>query len=215
MFGRRKQTPSSARRALFQPDFPCSTAPAVVGVHVDYDPELWVRCPSLGKDRTGWHDEVLAAFTTDLGWSSDEPRRRRLSDALDEVANDPLAHTANFVLVPPELDENPVVANVDVLDEELNLLEHGEPARFLTFADVDPSYGAKVRTFPQGWRWNSHIGTEPDGKTLVHLRAHKALDTSPPLHVVGVAFASRGHRSGEVLSLFARFQVRMDDGRLL
>jgi hypothetical protein len=215
MFGRRKKRAETARRALFQRDFPSETAPGVTGLVVDYDPALWVRCPSLGQDRTQWHDDVLAAFAQDLEWPADDVRRKALSDALDEVANDPLAHTANFMLVPAELDESPVIAYVDVADEELNLLERGEPDQFLTFADVDPSYGGKVRTFPQGWRWNSHIGTEPGGAMLIHLRAHKTIDVSPPVHVVGVGFASKGTRSGDLLSLFADVRVLLDDGREL
>jgi hypothetical protein len=211
MFRRRRQT--AARTSLFEPDFPCD-APGVAGVRVPYDPALWVRCPSTGQDRTDWHDRVLDAFAADLAWPERCFEREALDDALDKIADDLLPHTANFVMFDDKLEAPPATAHLDVADEELTLLEHGDPDTYLRFADVDPALDLKPRDFGQGWRWISHMGLE-EGGLLIHVRAHKPLPTEPALHATGFGFCGQGKQSGLMIGLFARTRVLTNDGREL
>lgn len=211
MFGRRRDT--TAREALFDPEFAC-TAPGVAGVHIDYDPALWVRCPGVGQDRTDWRDRVLEAYATDLAWAGNSYERRALGAALDQVANDPLPHTANFLMIDGKLKSPAATAHLDVGDEELMLLEHGDPEVFLRFHDIDPGLNENPKDYYQGWRWVTHMSPE-EGGLLIHVRAHKPLATAPPLHLTGFGFCGGGKQSAQMAALFSRTRVRTDDDQLL
>ncbi len=196
----RRRPRDSARRALFDPEFACRI-PGVPTVRVDYDPTVWVRCPAACEDRTDWVARVLAAYDEDFGWSADSTDHRQLETVANVVADDDLHYTGNFVMFPAKL-RRPVVATIDVLDEELTLLEYGDPERFLGFLDVDPDARPDVKEFVKLVRWSSRTGMD-EGQIVYHIRGHRLLAADPPVHVVGVGFADRAAYAGELLALFS------------
>ncbi|MGI9156298.1 MAG: hypothetical protein ACR2FG_06630 [Marmoricola sp.] len=203
----RRKPPETARRALFEPEFACR-APGVNTIRVDYDPAVWVRCPSIGVDRTDWVARVLAAYDEDHGWSASTPEHEQLATALEVIADGDLHYTANFAMFPPKL-QRPVVATIDVLDEELTLLEYGDPDRFLGFRDVDAEATPDVKDWIKGVRWASRSGLD-EGQFVRLTRAHRLLAHDPPVHEIGVGFSDKGRYAGELLALFGR--VSLGDG---
>lgn len=186
--------PVAARTALRDPVFPTRNLPAAGPLRVDYDPAVWVRCPVPGEDRTDWRAAVLSVFTADLGSAP-----AALGAVLDELADADLRHAADFVLIPADLGpQMPALASLDVLDEELMLLEHGDPAPYLAFEGV-ASRPRPVRSFPGGWRYATSGRDATRGQSL--LRAHRL--AAPGVHVVGTAFYTRAQDLAAALTLFA------------
>ena len=214
MFGRRQpEVPRAARAALYDPAFECR-APGVARMEVLYDLAIWLRCPSVGHDRTEWRDRAQAAYATDLGWSSADRNYAALGAALDRVADDELSHTATFVLIPPELDEPAAVAWVNVFDEELTLLEHDDPERYLGFLDLNPARPERIRKGPNGWRSSSKIGVDA-GNPLLMMRGQRRINSTPLLYITGGGFAGRGKRSGDIAGVFYRTRLYDASGNRL
>jgi hypothetical protein len=209
----KKSPPSAARQLLFDPVFAC-TAPGVTELRVDYDPAVWVRMPALGQDRTIWVEQVQAAYADDLGWGPGSPEHAKIDAAANEIADTGLSYTANFITFPSGPTDF-ALAHVHVLDEELTLLEYGDPEAYLTFADVDPGRPRKVQTFPQGWRYGMAGFVDPVSGPGSHVRGHKRLDLDPVLHVVGIGLSRGKGIAGDVMSVFARSHVALTDGRVL
>jgi len=214
MFGRRRATvATAARAALHDPTFVCR-APGVARMEVLYDPALWLRCPSVGHDRTEWRDRAVAAYAEDLGWPSGDPRATALGGALDRIADDELSHTATFVQIPPSLDEPALLAWVNVFDEELTLLEHEDPERYLAFLDLDPDRPERVRRFPGGWREATTFAMDGSGLTIM-VRAQRRADIEPPVYITGGGFAPSGKASTEVLQVIVRTRLYDAAGKQL
>lgn len=210
----RKKPITAARRLLFDPDFAC-TVPGVDRLSVDYDPGAWVRLPTVGQDRTTWVGQVLAAYGEDLGWTPGTPEHAKITAAANEIADTALSYTASFVTFPPGPTDFGL-AHVHVLDEELMLLNYGDPEQFLELADIRPVPLKKTQTYPQGWRYNSDTFIDPDSGPGVLLRAHKRLDTTPAVHLMGIGLTrGRSHHSAHALSLCARSRVVQPDGTKL
>ena len=206
MFGRRKdQVPTAARAALYDPAFECR-APGVARMEVLYDPARWLRCPSVGHDRTEWRDRALTAYAQDLGWVSGDDRATALAAALDRIADDELSHTATFVHIPPSLQQPVSLVWVNVFDEELTLLEHQDPERYLAFLDLDPDRPEKVRSFPGGWRESSKFGTDGAG-LLIFRRAQRRVALDPPAYITGGGYAATGKDSAQVVGVIVRTRL--------
>lgn len=203
-----RKPPETARRALFDPKFGCRV-PGVDTVRVDYDPTVWVRCPSVGVDRTEWVVRVLAAYEQDLGRTPLTPEHHHLETALEVIADSDLHYTANFAIFPPKL-ARPVIATIDVLDEELTLLEYGDPDRFLGFRDVDPEATPDVKDWIKGVRWASRAGLDDD-QFIRLTRAHRLLADDPAVHEIGVGFTDKGRYAGQLLALFGRVSLAAGD----
>ena len=214
MFGRTRTTAATAARsALYDPDFSCR-APGVARMEVLYDPASWLRCPSVGHDRTKWRDRALTAYAEDLGWTSGDSRAEALAAALDRIADDDLSRSATFVHIPPSLQEPASLAWVNVFDEELTLLEHQDPERYLAFLDLDPDRPEKVRSFPGGWREASKFGTDC-GALLIFKQAQRRVALDPLVYSTGGGFAATGKNSAEVLGVIVRTRLYDAAGKRL
>jgi hypothetical protein len=200
----RKRVPTTAREALRDPVFP-PRADLRVDLVVDYDAARWVRCPVRGEDRTTWRDAVLDAFAADLGWSTGRREAEVMGRVLDGTADSPLDDDATFLLFDLGHD-TATVLTLDLADEEVTLLEHGNPETFLTFGDLDIGQPARVETFPGGVRYATRHGVDEAGRPVVHLRVHRLL--TPELHLVGIAFGQRGEHVGDALALCAAAEAR-------
>jgi hypothetical protein len=209
---------TQARTALLDPRFP-TRAPGLVAVVVDYDPVAWIRCPVLGEDRSDWHDRVLAALAQDFGLGAGGNDHSALDAILDRTADDPLSHTATFLSIRKPGDR-PALMVVDVADEEVTLLEHGDPERYLTFEDLFDAPGSVVeqpRTSPTpDTELHQTARTGGDGTMLI--RAHRRLRSDPVTHLVAFGFLS-GPKLGKRLFsadlLLRSVAVETADGRRL
>lgn len=220
---RRTAPPTTARAALKDPVFACST-PGVAAVHVDYDPAVWVRTPQPGQDRTHWVEAHLAAYAADLDLSDSDVLHQRARAALEVVADSAPSHTCDLVSLQGEGAETGVVAYVNVVDEELGLLEHGDPEAFTTMADLAAQGGTlqrpahfPIRRDPRSWLESSMHGRGPDGLTPMFVqRAHRCIEADgdrPAIHLYGGGFHGLPKSVGPLLQLFTRVDVRLADPR--
>lgn len=215
-FGRRRTAVTAEARTTFRDaEFPCRL-PGVATVRVDYDPAVWPRLPRVGVDRTAWAAGYLAAFVNDHELSQDDVRTENARRTLDILADQELSHTVDLVslFVPPR--ETGIVTSVDVVDEELGLLEHGDPEVFLSFGDLGPGLGRPQRqTFPNGrdplaWQISVLQGRDDAGETVFHLRAYRceeATSVTPTAHLYGTAFYREPRSVAPVLHLLCRVSV--------
>lgn len=106
------------------------------------------------------------------------------------------------------------VASIRVLDDELMMLENGDPEAFLGFAD-DPSRAPeKPRWVAKRYRFSARGGIDDSGSRVRVTHLHRQLDTDPTLHVVGNVVGSGG-ASLQIMQLFSAVHVHMSDGRVL
>ena len=192
MFRKKPVVEATAREALRDTCFPCATA-GVPSVEVDYDASIWTRTPKPGEDRTEWVAQHAAAFAVDLGEpvASFQPLLQPAADRL-------VTHTVDLVAIPQDARKvRTMVLYVDVLDDELGMLEHGDPATFLLFGDVAPEARVQTRLF--GFKRDPFVFTfsdlfdptvEPGG--LGHfLRAHRVVSPGVHLYAMGFFCAAR------------------------
>lgn len=220
LFRRRAAAPTTtARAALKDPVFACATA-GVASVHVDYDPAIWVRTPTPGQDRTDWVRDHLAAYASDLQLGPADELHEKARRALDTVADSASSHTCDLVSLQGAGAETGVVAYVNVVDEELGLLEHGDPEAFVTMADL-AAQGGKLqrpeyfptRRQPRSWRTSDVQSLDPQtlGTTFVR-RAHRSIEADgsrPAVHLYAGGFHSQPRSVGPLLHLFTRVDVQM------
>jgi hypothetical protein len=224
LFRRRKPEPAAtARAALKDPAFACS-APGVAAVHVDYDPAVWVRTPAPGQDRTDWAQAHLAAYATDLGLSSSDQLYQKARAALDVVADSSTSHTCDFVSLQGAAAETGMVAYVNVVDEELGLLEHGDPGAFTTMADL-AAQGGKLqkpqyfpaRRQPRSWLMSDVPSLDRETLTRTWLqRAYRCIEADagrPAVHLYGGGFHSSPTSVAPLLSLFMKVDVQLAEPR--
>ena len=220
---RRMPPPATARSALKDPVFPCST-PGVTAVHVDYGPAVWVRTPGPGQDRTDWVEAHLAAYATDLGLSASDDLVLAARATLDLVADTAPGHTCDFVSLQSTGRESGMLAYVNVVDEELGLLEHGDPKAFTTMADLAAQGGSLQRPgyFPtrhQPRSWQVSDVQSPDRETLTTTwlqRAYRCIEADggrPPVHLYAGGFHSQPRSGAQMLSLFTRVDVQLVEPR--
>jgi hypothetical protein len=221
---RRRQAPAApntARAALKDPVFACSV-PGVTAVHVDYDPAVWVRTPAPGQDRTAWVEAHLAAYATDLGLSSSDVLHQRARAALDLVADSAPGHTCDFVSLQGEAAETGMVAYVNVVDEELGLLEHGDPQAFTTMADLAAQGGRlqkpqywPIKRQPRSWLVSSVQSLDRETLRTTWLeRAYRRIEadgTRPAVHLYAGGFHSQPRSGGITFSLFTKVDVQLAD----
>ena len=213
------KTRPQARAALLDPRFP-SRAPGLVAVVIDYDPLAWLRCPVLGEDRTAWHDRSLAALTEDWGLKAGDDVHRILHAVLDRTADDPLSHDATFLSI-RKPEDGTAMLFVDVTDEEVTLLEHGDPERWLTFEDLAGSPGmivdaprSRSRTEDTELRQTARTGGE--GEMLI--RAHRRIPSDPETHLTAFGFLNPpklGKRLFTVDVMIRSIRVETADGQRL
>lgn len=220
LFRRRTPAPSTtARTALKDPVFACST-PGVAAVHVDYDPAVWLRTPAPGQDRTDWVEAHVAAYATDLGLSSSDVLVQQARAALDLVADSAPGHTCDFVSLQGPGLETGMVAYVNVVDEELGLLEHGDPEAFTTMADLAAQGGRlqrpqffPSRREPRGWLVSDVQNLDRETLRTTWLqRAYRCIDADgnrPAVHLYAGGFHSQPRSSAPLLSLFMRVDVQL------
>lgn len=201
----RKKPSTAARERLYDPDFACS-APGADLLRIEYDSAVWVRLPTVGVDRTDWVERVQEAYAEDLGWTPGTPDFDSIGRAADIIADTELSYTASLATFLPGGGAFGL-AHVHVLDEELMLLEYADPERFLD------NESSRPQTFPRGWRYNDF--TRPGQGHDGYLRAHKVLETDPPIHLVGLGRFNRPRLAGPVLGVIARSRVGLTDGRVL
>lgn len=182
MFGHKKVR-VEARRRLVDPVFVCGV-PGAPFLRVPYDPEVWVRFPGLGQDRTTWVEQVLAAYAEDYGWSADDPDYVETEKMLNVGANQPAEYTAVLLLLHPAKEFS--VVSIDALDEEGVLVKYGDPKNYLDFQDMFP----KRPPTRAGTRIDisSYSVVDQDWRRQYFLRAHKLLATQPDVHLIGSAF---------------------------
>jgi hypothetical protein len=210
---------TQARTALFDPRFP-SRAPGLVAVLIDYDPAAWLRCPVLGEDRTEWHDRSLAALTQDWGLQPGGSAHQIFDNVLNRTADDPLSHDATFLSIRKPGDGTAVVC-ADVTEEEVTLLEHGDPDRWLAFEDLIGEPGIvvdapreKPRTVDTELRQTAR--TSGDGQMAI--RAHRRIPSDPETHLTAFGFLSRpklGKRLYSADMMIRSIRVETVDGQLL
>jgi hypothetical protein len=211
---------TDARTALFDPRFP-SRAPGLVAVLIDYDPAAWLRCPVLGEDRTQWHDRSLAALTQDWGLRPGANAHQVFDKALNRTADDPLSHDATFLSIDKPGDGTAMVF-VDVADEEVTLLEHGDPERWLAFEDLIDAAGMvvgaareKPRTVDTELRETAR--TSGDGKEM-GIRAHRRIPSDPETHLTAFGFMSRPKMTKRLATahqMIRSIRVETVDGQVL
>jgi hypothetical protein len=184
---------TQARTALFDSRFP-TRAPGLVAMLIDYDPAAWLRCPVLGEDRTAWHDRSLTALTQDWGLRPGGNMHQVYDNVLNRTADDPLSHEATFLSIDKPADGTAIVC-VDVADEEVTLLEHGDPDRWLAFDDLFDAPGIvvgasreKPRTVDTELRETAR--TSGDGKEML-IRAHRRIPSNPETHLTAFGFMNR------------------------
>jgi hypothetical protein len=191
---------TEARAALLDPRFP-TRAPGLVAVVIDYDPVAWLRCPVEGEDRTEWHDRALTAVSQDWGLRVGGNQHQKLDAVLDRTADDPLSHTATFLAIRKPSDGTAVLC-VDVADEEVTLLQHGDQDRWLAFEDLLGSPGIVLDKPPRkplpdtDLRETSRTGGSGD----MLLRAHRRLLTDPVTYLTAFGFFSPPKLSQLMLS---------------
>jgi hypothetical protein len=223
LFRRRGTAPATARAALKDPVFACS-APGVAAVHVDYDPAVWVRAPALGQDRTDWVQAHLAAYATDLVLEASDDLYRSARIALDLVADSEMGHTCDFLSLQGDGQETGVVAYVNVVDEELGLLEHGDPESFATMADLAAQSGTlqrptyyPTRRQPRSWRVSGVQGRDPNSLSTTFMeRAYRCIEPGAgraAVHVYGGGFYSSPKSVAPLLSLFMKVDVQLGESR--
>jgi hypothetical protein len=222
LFRRAKATPpATARATLKDPVFACSV-PGVAAVHVDYDPAVWVRTPAPGQDRTDWVEAHLAAYATDLGLSGTDPSLQGTRAALDLVADSAPGHTCDFVSLQGPEAETGMVAYVDVVDEELGLLEHGDPHAFVTMADLAAQGGRlqkpqywPIRRQPRSWLVSSVQSLDRETLRTTWLeRAYRRIEadgTRPAVHLYAGDLHSQPRSGGIAFSLFTKVDVQLAD----
>ncbi|RBY97115.1 hypothetical protein DQ237_05925 [Blastococcus sp. TF02-8] len=229
--GRRPMRPSRGRRApvttaraaLKDSIFACST-PGVAAVHVDYDPAVWVRAPKPGQDRTDWVEAHLAAFASDLDLDASDDLYQHARIALDLVADDAAGHTCDFVSLQGQGQETGVVAYVNVVDEQLGLLEHGEPEAFVTMADLAAQGGTPqrpqyfpTRRQPRSWRVSDVQSLAPGSLATTWLRrAYRCIEPDgvrSAVHLYAGGFHSQPESGAAMLHLFTRVDVQLEDPR--
>ncbi|RBY91457.1 hypothetical protein DQ244_08975 [Blastococcus sp. TBT05-19] len=220
---RRTAPPTAARAALKDPVFACST-PGVAAVHVDYDPAVWVRTPKPGQDRTDWVADHLAAFASDLDLDASDVLYQHARIALDLVADSGMGHTCDFVSVQGEGQETGIVAYVNVVDEELGWLEHGDPEAFTTMADLAAQGGElrrpehfPTRRDPRSWRVSREQSLDPETLSTTFLeRAYRCIAAEagrPAVHLYGGGFYSSPQSVAPLLGLFVKVDVQLEEPR--
>lgn len=207
---RRRAAASIDARATFRdPAFECRL-PGVSKVQVDYDPAVWVRPPRVGVDRTEWASAYLEAFVSDLDLPAGDVRAENARRTLEIIADQEFSHTVDLVSlsVPPR--ETGIVAFLNVVDEELGLLEHGDPEVFLSFGDLGPGLGRPQRTTfpnkrdPRAWQTSVLQALNDALQTTFHMRAYRreeATEATPTAHLYATAFYSRPESVADVLHL--------------
>jgi hypothetical protein len=224
LFRRRaKASTTTARGALKDPVFPCST-PGVTAVHVDYDPAVWVRTPGPGQDRSDWVEAHLAAYATDLGLSASDDLVLAARAALDLVADTAPSHTCDFVSLQGDGAETGMLAYVNVVDEELGLLEHGDPKAFTTMADLAAQGGRlqrpqyfPTRHQPRSWQVSDVQSLDRETLTTTWLqRAYRCIEADGarlPVHLYAGGFHSQPRSGAQMLSLFMKVHVQPAEPR--
>lgn len=201
---------SAAREALFDARFP-TTAPGAAAVVIDYDPAVWVRCPVGSEDRTDWRDRVLSAYDQDFKLTPTSAAHLMLAAVLDRVADDPLSPTATFLSIRSATDD-PAIVTVRVADEELTMLEVGDPERYVDFDDLTLGEGSP----PNRIAGFADIGMMPLGEGGVLLRAWRRVPTEPPLHVTVFGMINgrkKGPRLDSTIALAKSVMVETSDGQ--
>ena len=208
LFGRSR---SEARKRLFRPEFTCET-PGVDHLRIDYDPEVWLRCPGAGEDRAAWVQESLDAFAQDYRMASGNTEYLRMSEALNNVANTDLSADATLVSLPKNLRGH-MNMTMNVLDDELMLLEHGTPETFLTFAN-DPGRAPAKPVQLNKVQVSSRSGFDEIGGIATVKHAYRALDTDPTLHFAATGICNRARDVGPWNLLADAVGVHLADGRI-
>lgn len=137
---------------------------------------------------------------------------------LNRTADDPLSHDATFLSIRKPQDGTAMMF-VTATDEEVTLLEHGDPQRWLAFEDL---VGAPRRhvvepdaTLPDTeWRQ----GSRTDGESQTLIRAHRRLPSDPVTHLTVFGFLSRRSRRAHRRSahlLIRSIRVETMDGQRL
>jgi hypothetical protein len=185
------KTRTQARTALLDPRFP-TRAPGLAAVVIDYDPVAWLRCPVQGEDRTAWHDRSLAALTEDWRLRAGGDAHRKVDAALNRTADDPLSHDATFLSI-RKPEDGTAMLFVDVADEEVTLLEHGDPERWLTFEDLFEAPGMVVdapRATPRTEDTELRQTARTGGAGEMLIRAHRRIVSDPETHLTAFGFLS-------------------------
>lgn len=201
-----------ARARLFRPDFACATD-GVDHLRIEYDPEVWLRCPGAGEDRTSWVQESLDAYAHDYRMASGSTDYRQIAGALNNIADTGLSATATLVCLPKNLRGH-MNMTANVLDDELMLLEHGTPETFLTFAN-DPSREPAIPVkFPK-IQASSRSGFDESGGIATVEHAYRMLHTDSTLHLAVTGITNRARDSGPWSALANEVEVYLSDGRIL
>lgn len=208
MFGSR----NAARKGLLDPRFPTKAAGAAA-VLIDYDPVMWVRCAVGGEDRTDWRDRVLGAYDQDFRLDPVGEEHLYLAAVLDRIADDPMSTTATFLSIRSAQDE-PVIVTVRVADEELTMLEVGDPERYADFDDLVLSGAPK----PNRVGGFGEIGMTSSGEGGVLLRGWRKVPIDPPVHITTfgmIGGRKKGARLDGTIALARSVMVETPDGQLV
>lgn len=213
MFRKKPAVIDTARAALRDPHFACA-APGVTALDLPYDASVWTRTPSPGQDRQVWVDQHAAAYATDLGLAADGAQLAGARLALEQAADRLLTHTVDLLALPqPARGVRTVVLSLDVLDDELGMLEHGDPEAFLGFGDIAPSHRSQPTWFPHqrdadAFRYTTLFDPRPQpGVPGRLLRAYRQPNSEPLVHLYGMVVFDNPRDIEHVLRAVSRARV--------
>lgn len=193
MWRKKPAVTDSARAELRDSHFACA-ATGFTALDLPYDASVWTRTPRPGQDRQVWVDENAAAYAADLGLAAGDAQFVGVRLALEEAADRLLTHTVDLLALPqPARGVRTIVLSLDVLDDQLGMLEHGDPEVFLGFQDIAPSHRSQTTWFPHqreadAFRYSTLSDPAPEpGVPGRLLRAYRQLSAEPLVHLYAMA----------------------------
>ena len=194
--------------------------PGVVSAEVEYDPDVWVRLPAPGVDRSAWSALQLSEFAASRGVGVDDPEYLMAQEILQAAEQSDLRHTYDFFAWPSAELGPSLVVWVDVVDSAQGQALHGDPDSFLVMADLVRE-GEQHPTV-EWWPLKRMAGAlrtsrwQDVGGFLV--RAHRVVQPGSdlaPVHVYGSGIFTDGNAGGSPYSLIFDVKVRSSRRKLL
>ncbi|MBK8866923.1 MAG: hypothetical protein IPN45_02265 [Actinomycetales bacterium] len=192
----------------------------MVSAEVEYDPDVWVRLPAPGVDRSAWSALQLSEFAASRGVGVDDPEYLMAQEILQAAEQSDLRHTYDFFAWPSAELGPSLVVWVDVVDSAQGQALHGDPDSFLVMADLVRE-GEQHPTV-EWWPLKRMAGAlrtsrwQDVGGFLV--RAHRVVQPGSdlaPVHVYGSGIFTDGNAGGSPYSLIFDVKVRSSRRKLL